>query len=309
MAAKKAGKATDAAAPEAKKVNGGATRSSRAAWKGAVQFGPLVQFPVEMVKGDREVEKLSFNNHHGEACSKGNGKIGGKVKREPVTITKENEGFVGHSGFCETCGESVKAEEIVKGFEGHYVDTALLEDLPVKSDKVIVLDRIVKATEIDPMFLDSPYWLVPGKGGDQAYTLLLRLLNHENVAIGKVAISTRGKREQLVAIRTVDGALLIQTMRWASQVVSAPLDLSAQAKALDPKLVAMGEMLMGTLAGPFEPEKYTDEYAAAVQGIVGRIMAGEDVAPTTDAEQTAESAPFDLLAALKESVEKAKVAA
>src|SRR3954469_5180335 len=211
-----------------------------------------------------------------------------------------------------TTGDEVDYADIVKGYElapDRYViiEPEELESLDPKKTKTIDILDFVALDEIDPIFYDHPYYLAPGTGGAKPYKLLLEAMKETNkVGIAKVVIR---QKENLVALRPMEGltedsppVLGMATMIFADEVVDPkrlddlPEDVEINQRELD-----IAEQLVESLAGPFEPDKYTDEYRAQVLEMIERKAAGEKIAVQPQVE---EEAPVpDLMAALKASLD------
>lgn len=293
--------------PVAKPLRASAPRE-RTYWKGTLAFGPLLQIPVELMKGAREPTKVALNTHHGGACEKGSGAIGGRIRREPRVITPETEPYVDFAGWCEACGSTVRKDDTVKGYEGRLVDEAVIDSLPVGSVRQITLDRVVEASEIDARYFEEPYWIDVGAGGEAAYALLRKVLDDlGKVAVGKVTLRI-GTREELVVVRPVDGALLMHVMRWPGDVRDVPrstLDKLADAAAASPAMVKMAKELVAALEKPWDPAEYEDEYSKVLGAYYEALVRGEAVAPTAESRRP-EAAPIDLMEALRRSLDVAK---
>lgn len=252
-----------------------------AAWKGTISFG-LVSIPVELrtaVKSDH----VSFRMLHAEDLA--------PVKYERV---------------CERDGEPVPWSEIVKGYEyakGKYV--ILTEEdfraAALATSKTIDILDFVRAEEIDPRFFDTPYYVVPAKGGEKGYALLREAIRTTgSVGVGKI---TMHQKQHLAALKTVGNALMIETMRFANELVetselSFPSDELVRSQEL-----AMAAQLVENLAEPFKPEKYTDDYRASLMKIIRAKMKGQKIeAPEPEAPESTQV--LDLMARLQASLEQ-----
>src|SRR5918997_193865 len=170
-----------------------------AIWKGSITFG-LVSIPVELRSAVR-TDNISFRMLHEEDLS--------PIKYERV---------------CAADGEPVPWNEIVKGYEfskGKYV---IMTDEDFKaaaleaSRTIDILD-FVKQEEIDPRFFETPYYLLPGKGGEKGYALLREAIRQMGaVGIGKIIMR---QSQHLAAIKAVDDALVLEIMRFADELVDA----------------------------------------------------------------------------------------
>lgn len=252
-------------------------------WTGALTFG-LVHIPVSLASAVRAAEKTSFRQLHKDDMT--------PIKYERV---------------CPTDGEVVPWNEIVKGYEytkGKYVVVTPEELAKVKtpSSKAVEMTDFVKSDEIDPRFFDTPYYLVPQKGGEKPYALLREALENTGmVGIGKLTLR---QKEHLVAVRPMGDALVLELMRFEEELV-APEDLrfpDAEEYKVRPQEIAMAEQLIGNLAEPFDPSKYHDEYEAKLKQLLRAKLKGKKL-PDDDVEETpARTNVIDLVARLQESL-------
>src|SRR5436305_4261960 len=221
-----------------------------AAWKGTISFG-LVSIPVEL-RAAVQSDHVSFRMLHAEDLA--------PVKYERV---------------CERDGEPVPWSEIVKGYEytkGKYV---ILTDedfraAALASSKTIDILDFVRAEEIEPRFFDTPYYVVPAKGGEKAYALLREAIRTTgSVGLAKL---TMHQKQHLAAIKTVGDAMMLETMRFAKELVdTSELDFPS-ADLVRPQELKMAAQRVSNLAEPFQPEKYTDDYRANLMKIIHAKM-------------------------------------
>ena len=252
-------------------------------WTGALTFG-LVNIPVSLASAVRAADKTSFRQLHKDDLT--------PIKYERV---------------CPTDGEVVPWNEIVKGYEyakGKYVVVTPEELAKVKtpSSKAVEMMDFVKSDEIDPRYFDTPYYLVPQKGGEKPYALLREALENTNmVGIGKLTLR---QKEHLVAVRPIGDALVLEIMRFENELV-APEDLrfpDAEEQKVRPQEIAMAEQLIGNLAEPFDPSKYHDEYEEKLQTLLQAKLKGKKLPDDDDAEKPQKTAVIDLVARLQESL-------
>ena len=252
-----------------------------AAWKGTISFG-LVSIPVEL-RTAVQSDHVSFKMLHAEDLA--------PVKYERV---------------CAKDGEPVPWGEIVKGYEyskGKYV---IITDEDFKaaalaSSKTIDILDFVRAEEIDPRFFDTPYYVVPAKGGEKGYALLREAIRTTgSVGVGKL---TMHQKQHLAAIKTVGEAMMLETMRFANELVDSSSLSFPSSDLVREQELKMAAQLVANLAEPFAPEKYTDEYRANLMKIIRAKMKGQkiDVAPVEEPESTK---VIDLMARLQESLEQ-----
>lgn len=257
----------------------------RTLWKGAISFG-LVHIPVRVYPAT-ENKGVKFRYLH-------------RLCKTPIRYVK----------WCPTCNREVAAEEIANGYEYDKGQFVVLEDedferLPAAESKVVDIVEFVDLSEIDPIYFDKTYYLEPADGGAKAYALLRRaLLDTGRIAIARVAIRTR---ETLAAIRVFDGTVLaMETMFWPDEIRSyAGLEGLGAQPAFHENEVRMAQMLVGSMAAPFDPAKYTDEYRTAVGDLVRAKIEGREVYAYREPET---AKVIDLMEALRASVEMAQAA-
>ena len=256
----------------------------RAIWSGAISFG-LVNIPVKLYSA---VSRKTVRFHQIDAES------GSRVRQKRVGDD----------------GEEVPYEQIVKGYEvgpDRYVTITPeeLESLEPQKIRTIDIEDFVDLEEIDPMYYDHPYYLVPDTGAQKAYRLLVDAMDESGkVAVARVVLRSK---EHLVAIRPRDGALAMETMLFADEVVPPDTldELSAESdmKTTDREL-AMAQQLIDSLTSDFDPDKYRDEYRERVLDLIERKAQGETVVIEAPEEEP-EKVP-DLMAALEASIASAK---
>jgi DNA end-binding protein Ku len=252
-------------------------------WSGAISFG-LVNVPIKLYSA---VSKKTVRFHQL------NGETGARIKQLRVDANT---------------GEEVPYENLVKGYEltkDRYVliDPDELDALEPEKSRTIDIEDFVDLADIDPVYYDHPYYLVPDKGAAKAYGLLLNAMQESGrVAIARVILRSK---EQLVAIRPDrDGrVLMMETMIFADEVVPKD-DLDGLPEAEELKVsdreVAMAQQLIDSLSGEFEPSRYRDEYREKVLELIERKAAGEEV--TAAPEAPAPARVPDLMAALEASL-------
>jgi DNA end-binding protein Ku len=256
----------------------------RAIWSGAISFG-LVNIPVKLYSA---VSRKTVRFHQIDAES------GARVRQKRVGVD----------------GEEVPYEQIVKGYEigpDRYVTITPeeLESLEPQKTRTIDIEDFVDLEDIDPMFYDHPYYLAPDTGATKAYRLLVDAMEDSaKVAIARVVLRSK---EHLVAIRPRDGALALETMLFADEVVPPDSldELAAEAEVqTSDRELEMAKQLIDSLTSEFEPEKYRDEYRERVLELIERKAQGETVVIEAPAEEP-QKVP-DLMAALEASIASAK---
>jgi DNA end-binding protein Ku len=257
----------------------------RAIWSGSVSFG-LVSVPVKLYSA---VSRKTVRFHQLHAAD------GVRIQQRRV---------------CPADGEEVPYEEIVKGYEiapDRYVviESEELEALDPKRTHTIEIEDFVDLSEIDPIFYDHPYYLVPAGGGAKPYRLLLDAMRETNkVGIARVVIRSK---EQLVALRPMGDVMGMATMIFADEIVPADRldELPDDAIKTTDRELAVARQLVDSLASSFEPEKYHDTYREEVLELIQRKAQGEEIAVQPPREEPAPEIP-DLMTALQASVEEVR---
>ncbi len=256
----------------------------RAIWSGAISFG-LVNIPVKLYSAVSK-KTVRFNQIHAES--------GERIRQQRVNSE----------------GEEVPYEQIVKGYEiapDRYVTISPdeLESLEPQKTRTIDIEDFVELDQIDPIFYDHPYYLVPDTGAAKAYKLLMDAMEEAGrVGIARVVLRSK---ENLVALRPHSGVITMETMLFADEVISpdsfdeVPVD--GEVKSTKREL-QMAKQLIDSLVSDFEPAKYRDEYRDRVLDLIERKAQGETVVIEPTAEEPKEVP--DLMAALEASIAAAK---
>lgn len=210
---------------------------------------------------------------------------------------------------CSADGESVPWSEIVKGYEyrkGKYI-ALTNEDLKaaaLESSSAIEILDFVKEQEIDPRFFDTPYYLVPEKGGEKAYALLREAMRSTGmVAIGKF---TMRQKQHLASVKPIGDAMVLELMRFADELVDPSQFTFPSAEGVRPQELGMAEQLIANLVQPFEASKYTDDYHENVKRIITAKLKGEKI--EVEQPESTGTEVTDLLTRLQESLAQAKAA-
>lgn len=247
------------------------------AWKGFITFG-LISIPVKLYAAARTY-RVELHQLH-KTC---------KTRlRQPL--------------FCPTCNRIVDRSEVVKGYEyaeGKYVliDPEEIKKIAPHSARAMEILAFVKESEIDPLFFDSSYFVVPEDEGRKAYQLLLKTLEKaKRVAIAKVYMH---QREYTVFIRPYDHGLALHTMYFANEIREAPGYGQTEEIKLKPQEVKLAEQLVENLSEPFRLSKYHDEFQDRLKALVQAKLKGKEVAAASEPHR----APvIDMMAALKKSL-------
>jgi DNA end-binding protein Ku len=246
-------------------------------WKGYVTFG-LISIPVRLFTAARN-ERVSFHMVH-EVCNT-------RIKQQL---------------FCPHCERTVDRSEIVKGYEINKGQWIIVQEDEIKkiapqSTETMDILEFVKLEEVDPIYFDASYYMVPEEPGRRAYSLLLETMRRTRyAAVAKVGMH---QREHVVVIRPREQGLTLHTIFYPNEVRAVPEYTRIEVEALKPQEVQLAEQLVNSLAGPFEPEHYEDEYQKKLLEMIEAKGEGRQVHGVTHKQM----APvIDLMAALQKSL-------
>jgi DNA end-binding protein Ku len=253
---------------------------ARALWKGLVNFG-LVNIPVELHTGARD-HTPRFRLLH-------------RTDLSPIKMER----------ICQTDGKAVGWDDLVKGYEvepGRFV--AVTQDdfrtAALERSRSIDILAFVPRQDIDPRYWDTPYIALPAKGAEHSYALLAQALEKsERVGISKYVMR---QRQHLAALISVEGRLIVSTMRFEEDLVALPASPSHQKLAT--RELDLAEKLIEGMADRWEPEKYTDDYVAALMKVIEAKAEGEVVKPPKAKAQRATNV-VDLVERLRASLAQA----
>lgn len=231
---------------------------ARAIWTGTIGFG-LVQIPVALHTAEDRAEL------------------------EMTLLDKRNFAPVGYERINKKTGKKVDWSNIVKGYEhanGKFVvlTDRDFEEANVEASRQVEILDFVNFADIDPRYIDRPYYLAPLKAGQKSYALLRAALERSGKAgIGKVVIRTR---QHLAAVVAHDDALLLVLLRFSDELRDAKgLELPSKnlkTLGITPKELSMAERLIDGMESKFEPEKYEDDYRRDLMRLIQRkVKAGE----------------------------------
>jgi DNA end-binding protein Ku len=245
-------------------------------WKGHLTFG-LISMPVRMFAAARG-ERISFNQLHKECHSR---------LKQPL--------------FCPVCNRNVERSEIVKGYEYEKDQYVLfseeeLDKIEPPSARVMEILEFVKLSEMDPVYFDSSYYVSPEDAGVKAYQLLMKAM--EQSGYGAIAKLTMHQREHIVIVRPGTKGMTLHTMFYSNEIRAAesvPTD-KVEVKDQEKKLA---QQLIESLAAPFDPQKYRDEYQENLRVMISAKLQGQQV---TEVPQPHLAPVIDLMEALKKSL-------
>lgn len=251
----------------------------RSIWNGVISFG-MVSIPVKLLTAT-DSKDISFNLLHKEC--------GTRLKQ---------------LRWCPTHERAVEWSEIARGYEYAKDEYVIMEDadfekLPLPSKQTVELAAFVKAEDIDPIYYEKSYYLEPDEKGVKPFALLMKALKEKQLTgIAKIAIRNK---EQLCALRPMNGSLVMETLLYPDEIRAAPEevgDVEVSKKELD-----MAFTLIDLMTEEFDAEQYKDEYREALMKVIDDKLEGIE---TEAAVVAAPAKVTDIMSALKKSVAAAK---
>lgn len=254
----------------------------RPIWKGSISFG-LVTIPVSVFSATSSTEEISF-------------KMLRKGDLSPIRYKR----------VAEADGKEVPWDDIVKGYEYEKDKYVVFTDkdfdaIELTSTDTIAIQDFVELDQINPIYFHTPYYLEPMKGGGGAYALLRDVLaNTGKVGVAKVAMRNR---EHLAAVKANGELLVMELMHFAHEIAPADAIKVPTDKKLGAREKEMAKTLVDQMTSDWEPERYKDEYAAAVMKLVDeKVKAGGKEIPTHKKHAPAATNVVDLVKVLQESL-------
>jgi DNA end-binding protein Ku len=250
----------------------------RAIWSGSISFG-LVNIPVKLFSATQE-QQLDFD-----------------------MLSKKDLAPIRYARISTSTNKEIPWKEIVKGFEikkGKYVvitDEDFQKASPEKS-KAIDIVQFVLEKEIDPIYYDKPYYLAPDKGADKSYFLLLKALEQsKKVAVAEFMLRNRN---HICALKPYKNVLLLDQMRYASEIREVPEISDAKKEKITPKEVELALKLIDQLSEKFNPKAFKDTYVESLKKVINAKAAGKTIATPAPRKTTADVK--DLMSVLKQSL-------
>ncbi len=250
-------------------------------WSGYLTFG-LISMPVRLFSGARS-SGISFNQLHRTDHH--------RVKQQLI---------------CPLDNQVLERSEIVKGYEYRKDEYVIVEPdeikkIEPKTAKTMEILEFVKTSDVDPVYFESSYYMLPEEAGRRPYALLTKALEEsEFVAIAKL---TMHNREYTVFLRPHKGGMMLHTMYYAEEVREVE-GFGAPEVEIKEAEIKVAHQLIEALAGEWDPEKYHDTFQENLKKLIETKLEGGEVQAV---EQPKKLAPVvDLMAALKQSLENAK---
>ena len=253
----------------------------RAIWSGAISFG-LVNIPVKIYTGVEAGEDLDLH-----------------------MLSKKDLAPIRYARISTTTNKEIEWKDIVKGYEvekGKFVvitDEDFKKASPEKTKTIDIL-QFSDETEIDPIYYEKPYYLVPEKGAAKSYALLLKALEKvKKVAIANCVIRNR---EHIFSLKPLEGqVLLLEQLRYADEIKELPDIKETAHTKITPAEISLAVKLIDQLTEKFEPGKFKDNYIKELKKVVEAKAHGKKIAAAPSEKKPA--AVKDLMSVLKQSLE------
>jgi DNA end-binding protein Ku len=254
----------------------------RATWTGYLRLS-LITIPVRLFNAISSADKISLNQLHKDCNS--------RLRQKMV---------------CPTHGE-VEREQIVKGYEYEKDRYVVVEDSDLKAirletTKIIELVSFANASQLDPVFLDAPYYVSPdGPVAEEGFRVLREAMRElDRVAIGRVVLSGR---EHIVAMGVQKKGLRMSTLRYASEIKAAtPYFEDIKNGDVNPAQLGLAKQLVEQFTADFSPEQFTDRYQDALLDVIKTKIAGAPIVP----QHVEVGKVVNLMDALKQSLTKSQ---
>ena len=259
----------------------------RPVWSGSISFG-LVNIPIRLHTAVRE-QRVAFHMLHDQDNA--------RLRRRMV---------------CPADGKEVHPEHLVRGFEVNkdqyvVVSDEDLENCAPEKSKTIEITDFVELGEIDPRYFDRPYYVIPQAGSSKPYRLLAEAMTRaKRVGLARVVMH---EKEHLVAVRPLNGLLVLETMYFPDELVSLDEveDLPAHSTKPGERELKSAGHIIKELSGNFHAKDYRDEYRLCIREMVEKKAKGDNVVSVeSDEAEEAEEKPTrsasNLMAALEASL-------
>ena len=249
-------------------------------WKGAVQFGPAIQFNVIAKSAVKPIE-FRFNQHHSEC--------GGRLAQSGMT--------------CTACGETgITKDDIVRGYGGVAgIDEDYIESLGEEANPLQIIEALVPLKDVDPRYFQKSYEVSPEKGSESMYVLFLRTLESKGlVATSTVVMS--GKSFPTI-FRPSNGVLAMEVLFWHEELIPSIEAVNAIAEVkVSQRALQLGKQLADALTEDWQPEAKRNEYAESLQTYLDGFVNGAIPTPIAKAKPKASTAAQSLEDALSASL-------
>jgi DNA end-binding protein Ku len=252
----------------------------RSIWSGSITFG-LVNVPVRLFSAIQE-HKLHFHFVH-----------------------EKDNSPIGYEKICKKEDKPVPDDEIVKAFEYEKGEYVFMEDedfeaAQVEGYKTIDITDFVPYEDIDPIFFAKTYYIGPDKGAEKTYSLLVKAM--EDSELAGIAKFVMRDKQHLGALRIRDGVITLEQLYFADEIRPVN-EIKASRARVSQQELQMAQQLMESWTTDWKPEKYKDTYRDELCAVIKAKRKGQEVHRAADTE---EERPADLMAALRQSIERSK---
>lgn len=248
------------------------------AHKSAISVG-LLYIPVGLYKTTRDIS-ISFNQ-----------------------LCKDTHQRIRYKKYCPSCNKEVKNDDIIKGYEfekDRYVTITEeeIEKIKTKKDKTIHILHFSKMSEVDQIYYEKNYYVVPEIGGEKPFELLRQaLLSQEKVAIAKTVIGTN---ETLIVLYPTNDGIIAKTLFYQEEIQEIP---KSQAKVeINDSELEMAKSLITAMSKEFDIDQYHDEYQEKLREAINKKISGQEI---VSADSSAPNNIINIMDALKKSVDMA----
>ena len=252
-------------------------------WSGTISFS-LVAIPVHLVKAV-EPGRVSFRMLHNKDYS-------------PLARRM----------YCPEEEKIVPPDEIVRGYEtgsGKYIviTDEELESVSPERSRTIEISEFIDIKDVDPVYYDHPYYLVPSKGGEKAYRLLAEVMRQTNKAgLAKFVLRDR---EYLVAVKSTDGVLSLITLHYSGEILPDENILPKEGK-IESEEKSLMKKIIKDMTVDFNPDKYADKRRKKIMKLLKKKVKEKAAVEAPEVGEEEGEGPVDLLAVLEESMRKVK---
>jgi DNA end-binding protein Ku len=253
----------------------------RSIWSGSISFG-LVNIPVKLVSAV-QAQEIDFD-----------------------LLSKNDLAPIHYARIDSKTGEEVPWKDIVKGYQyakGRYVvvEEEDFEKASPEKSKSIDIIQFVKEDEIDPIYYEKPYYIVPGKGAAKSYKLLLKALE-ETGTVGIAEFVLRN-REHICTLKPYEGVLLLNQMRYHDEIREVPAEAATKERIREKEL-DLAVKLVNQLTESFDPAAFKDTYITELKKVIKAKAAGKHIRIAEPVKKTA--TVKDLMEVLKQSLGNGK---
>lgn len=216
-------------------------------------------------------------------------------------LCKDTKERVKYKKYCPSCNKEVKSDGIIKGYEyekdKYVIMTAEeLEKIKTKKDKTIHVIQFINLSDIDQIYYERNYYVIPEAGAEKAFELLrTAMLSEQKVALAKTVIGTK---QNLIVLYPREEGIIAKTLFYHDEIVSIPKQIPRV--ELQESEIKMAMTLVNSMTGPFEPAAYKDDYQERLRDAIMQKIHGEDIVAV---DTSAPSNVIDLMEALQRTLD------